>query len=72
MKSTTITIDGMSCGHCVKSVRRALERLDGVTVTDVEVGSATVEYDDGHVSPATIAEAVSSAGYPATTSHAYA
>lgn len=66
MTRTTLKIDGMSCGHCVASVQKALERLDGVTVEHVAVGAATVEYDPDVASPAKIAQAVSDAGYTAT------
>ena len=64
MNRTTLKIDGMSCGHCVTSVKRALEGLDGVTVESVVVGRATVEYNPAVASPDRILEAVSSAGYP--------
>lgn len=66
MTRTSLKIEGMSCGHCVASVKKALERLDGVTVRNVAVGSATVDYDPDVASPAKIAEAVSDAGYAAT------
>lgn len=66
MTRTTLKIDGMSCGHCVASVKKALERLDGVTVEHVAVGAATVAYDPDLASPAQIAEAVGDAGYTAT------
>ena len=35
-----LKIDGMSCQHCVKTVRGLLEQLDGVEGIEVEVGSA--------------------------------
>jgi len=66
MTRTTLKIDGMSCGHCVASVKKALDHLDGVTVQNVAVGSATVEYNPDVSSPEKIAEAVSDAGYAAT------
>lgn len=47
MAKTTIAITGMSCGHCVAGVRRALEAVDGVRVEEVKVGSATVEHAPG-------------------------
>ncbi len=65
MEQTTIAIQGMSCGHCVASVKGALGRLDGVQVQDVKVGSATVEYDPRAVTPERIARAVEAEGYPA-------
>ena len=65
MNRTTLKIDGMSCGHCVTSVRKALEGLDGVTVENVAVGSATVAFDPSVTSPDAIAGAVGEAGYEA-------
>ncbi|HYE60718.1 MAG TPA: heavy-metal-associated domain-containing protein [Phycisphaerales bacterium] len=38
----TLTIDGMTCGHCVSRVTRTLSGIPGLTVVDVQVGSATV------------------------------
>lgn len=38
----TLHIDGMSCGHCVKTVRSALEAVRGVEVVDVQIGSAEI------------------------------
>jgi copper chaperone CopZ len=38
----TITIEGMSCNHCVSRVNRALAAVDGIKVVDVALGRATV------------------------------
>lgn len=38
----TLSIEGMSCGGCVKGVQRALGRVAEVEVVAVELGSATV------------------------------
>ena len=65
MKRTTLQIDGMSCGHCVTSVRTALEGLDGVKVESVAMGSAAIQYDQAVASLEQILEAVSGVGYPA-------
>ena len=65
MEQTTITIQGMSCGHCVAAVKGALGQLDGVQVKEVKVGSATVAYDPQAVTPERIAQAVSAEGYAA-------
>lgn len=45
MDTTTITISGMSCGHCVSAVRKALTEVTGVAVQDVQVGTAVVEVE---------------------------
>jgi copper chaperone len=66
MNRTTLKIDGMSCGHCVASERKALTELNGVTVEQVAVGSATIAYDPAVASPEGIAGAMSDAGYAAT------
>jgi copper chaperone len=63
MEQTTLQIDGMSCGHCVSRVQKALARVDGVHVDQVEVGSARVTYDPERVSLQRLREAVEDAGY---------
>ena len=42
---TEYDIKGMSCQHCVRAVKTALEKLPGVTRADVSVGHATVDSD---------------------------
>ena len=49
METTTIKVDGMSCGGCVKSVTGVLTALDGVARAEVslEQKQAVVEFDAG-------------------------
>lgn len=61
----TLTIDGMSCDHCLNAVRWALGRLPGVTVEKVTLGSASVVYDPDKISPDAIIDAVNDEGYTA-------
>jgi copper chaperone len=63
MEDLTLQIDGMSCGHCVARVQKALSKLDGVDVRNVQVGVAEMGYDPSRVSPDRILEAVDAAGY---------
>jgi copper chaperone len=63
MTQLTMDISGMTCGHCVGSVTRALKGLDGVTVEQVTLGKAKVSYDAGATSPAQIAQAIEEEGY---------
>ncbi len=65
MERVTMSVAGMSCGHCVHAVTKALKELDGVTVEKVAVGSATVSYDPGATSVEQITRAVEDAGYEA-------
>lgn len=62
MKKETIAITGMSCGGCVASVKNALERA-GVDQSDVQVGSAVVEYNELKVTHEQIVEAIEDAGF---------
>ena len=65
MDGLGMRIKGMSCGHCVGAVRGALKKVDGVTVDEVKIGSATMSYDPARTSPAAIAQAIEDAGYEA-------
>lgn len=57
-----LRIRGMSCGHCVKAVKAALEQVPGVERADVEVGSARVLAEPG-VDRDALAAALREAGY---------
>ncbi|MGE3151254.1 MAG: heavy-metal-associated domain-containing protein [Nitrospiraceae bacterium] len=63
MIETTFQIEGMSCGHCVGQVQRALARLEGLSVCEVTVGQARVTYDPSAIEPKDIVEVVKEAGY---------
>jgi copper chaperone len=64
MNRITMNIGGMSCGHCVGAVTKALKAIDGVDVEQVAIGKATVTYDSSATSPERIAEALAGEGYP--------
>ncbi|HUR95940.1 MAG TPA: cation transporter [Gemmatimonadales bacterium] len=66
MRTLTLQIDGMSCGHCLNAVNRALAAVPGVTVDSVRIGRAELHYDEASVEPRDIASAVTDAGYRAT------
>ena len=66
MERVNLTIDGMSCGHCLNAVRGALGRVPGVKIETVTIGRATVEFDPASASIPQIVAAVSASGY---TSH---
>lgn len=58
-------VSGMTCGHCVASVREEVEELAGVheAVVDLDSGSLTVRGAD--VGDDAVLGAVSEAGYAA-------
>ena len=65
MSLVTLQIDGMSCGHCLNAVNRALSGVAGAAVQGVQMGRAEVEVASGTVTDALVA-AVEAAGYRAT------
>ena len=64
--TSTYTVTGMTCDHCVAAVRQGVGAVDGVTDVQVELatGALTVE-SDAPLDPADIAAAVEEAGYEA-------
>lgn len=67
METTTLKVEGMSCGGCVKSVTNVLSALPGVTKVEValENKSARVEYDAGRVTREDMKRAIVDAGFEA-------
>ncbi|MCU4719506.1 heavy-metal-associated domain-containing protein [Halapricum hydrolyticum] len=63
--TTTLTVEGMSCGHCEQTVEEALCDVSGVTdaSADHESGQASAAGDADVPAPA---QAVEDAGYTAT------
>ena len=66
MKTATLSIEGMSCGHCLNAVNRALSTIPGVVLDSVQMGRASIRYDESVVALEAIGAAVADAGYRAT------
>ncbi|AUM19243.1 heavy-metal-associated domain-containing protein [Rhodococcus ruber] len=62
MNGTTVKVRGMTCGHCVSTVKAAVGSVPGVTAVEVDLQSGTVT-STGTASPHAVAEAISQAGY---------
>ena len=66
-QTTTITVSGMTCGHCVASVTEELSEVSGVTGVDVELhpgeDSPVTITSEGRLDPAAVEAAVAEAGY---------
>ena len=45
MARIVLDIEGMSCGHCLDAVNRALREAPGVSVGAVQMGRAEVEFE---------------------------
>ncbi len=64
MTTTTYTVQGMTCGHCVASVTEEITQIAGVTNINVDLGSGAVTVtSDAPINDATIREAIEEAGY---------
>lgn len=64
-QTATLDIEGMTCASCAAFVEKSLSRAPGVAQAHVNFATekATVHYQPGVASPATLKEAVRSAGY---------
>jgi len=62
-----LTIGGMTCANCARTVDRQLSALPGVSgvQVDLQSGSAVIEYDASKAQPADFAAAVENLGYTA-------
>lgn len=65
--SYTLSIDGMTCGHCVQAVTKALGTVPGLVVGSVAVGRAQITAPDG-LTVARAVNALGEAGYAARAS----
>lgn len=63
LKTETLVVDGMTCGHCVKALEKSLAKVKGLSRAKVSVGTAEVSYDPGLTSTADLSKAVSDAGF---------
>ncbi len=67
METTTLKVEGMSCGGCVKSVTNVLTALPGVAKAEVslENKSAHVEFEAGRVTREDMKRVIVDAGFEA-------
>ncbi|MDT0278078.1 heavy-metal-associated domain-containing protein [Blastococcus goldschmidtiae] len=64
MTTTSYTVVGMTCGHCVNAVTEEVSAVPGVSTVDVDLesGGLTVT-SDAPVDEAAVRAAVEEAGY---------
>ena len=67
MQKTKLKINGMSCQHCVKTVKDALTALEGVQRVKVNLrkGEAVVHFNELDITPVNLKDAVTQAGFEA-------
>jgi mercuric ion binding protein len=62
----TLAVENMTCGTCPIVVKKALERVPGVssTTVDFDKKTATVTFDPGKATAAKLTQATTEAGFP--------
>ncbi|MFI1911987.1 heavy-metal-associated domain-containing protein [Nocardia sp. NPDC020380] len=64
MATSTYTVTGMTCGHCVGSVQKEIGKIDGVTNVDVDLATGLVKVESAApLAESDVVAAVDEAGY---------
>ena len=63
MAEKTYTVTGMTCAHCVLSVREEVGEVTGVEALDVDLATGRLAVRGDGIDDASIAGAVAEAGY---------
>lgn len=58
-----ITIEGMSCNHCVTAVKNALSELEGISKIEVDLEGNKAEVEGDNLIDEILKEAIEEAGY---------
>ncbi|KAJ1715562.1 copper-transporting ATPase [Aspergillus flavus] len=68
MATTTVNVEGMTCGACTSAVEGAFKGVDGVGEVSVSLmmGRAVVHHDPNVLSPDKVAEIIEDSGFDAT------
>jgi copper chaperone len=62
--SSVLKVKGMSCQHCVMSVTKALNQLDGIKNVQIDLAKGEVRFDNTKsVASDQIQKAITDAGY---------
>jgi mercuric ion binding protein len=67
-QTVTLDVKNMTCAVCPITVRKALEKVQGVAgvKVDLDAKTATVTFDPDKVNAAALIRATAEAGYPAS------
>jgi copper chaperone CopZ len=64
VSTSSVTVTGMTCDHCVSSVTEEISELPGVTAVNVDLATGTVVIESTtDLDPGALADAVAEAGY---------
>ncbi len=60
-----VRIDGMTCGHCVSAVKKAVLKLDPGATVEVDLAAGTARVD-GQAPASEVISAIEAEGYKAS------
>ncbi|WP_029192712.1 cation transporter [Paenibacillus harenae] len=63
MANTVLKVEGMTCGHCVSSVEKAVKNAGASGKVDLASKKVTVDYDETKVSLDAVKAAIEDQGY---------
>ena len=63
MEQRTYTVTGMTCGHCVSSVKEEVGEVPGVSSVDVQLETGALTVSGEGISDDAVKAAVEEAGY---------
>lgn len=63
MRNVTLTVEGMSCNHCVMSIEGALKELGASGKVNLASQSVEVVYDEAALTLDAIKETIEEQGY---------
>ncbi|MGX7025980.1 copper chaperone CopZ [Vagococcus hydrophili] len=68
MTKQKIKIDGMSCGHCVGKIEKAVNELEGVEKIKVKLkeAEAKIKFDETKIPLDKVMEVITELGYEAS------
>jgi len=68
IQTVTLDVQNMTCAVCPITVKKALQRVPGVTVAKVDFDkkAASVSFDPGKANLAALTKATADAGYPSS------
>ncbi len=61
-----LRVNDMTCGHCVKTITKAVASVDANAKVEADLGAKRVRIESTH-SAAELTRVLADAGYPATT-----
>jgi mercuric ion binding protein len=67
-QTVTLSVTGMTCAACPITIKRALNKVEGVENIEVnlEKKEARITFDDAKTTVEALVEATTNAGYPST------